>query len=323
MLGYLHIGKLADAADVAEVVMADGHTPADKESDALVDLAVGELLLRNGDSRRSGWIDDLVQHSPFRLDAAVLAWELARRTPGADAVAAAQKVRELGEGALPVLSGSLSRLVRCFRWATKVVSERFDESTEYASSYLRAGVPGVFVAYTGRDPEKPIIAAKAPGGWRQLDIAPMLQEVCRTNYVVHVPSSPEESLLLTLAKIRAQLIEYEKGYNREARRLPLAAVPLAVARVFLSLLLLTSVLVGGKYLVNGLGLHGSFSWALSGVATGLYAMLHTIVILVARRLRDVYSSDGIKFALREREIPWSGAASTLGPAVARLITRNG
>ncbi|MFF0516888.1 hypothetical protein [Streptomyces sp. NPDC004250] len=118
------------------------------------------------------------------------------------------------------------------------------------------------------------------------------------------------------------MMEPEKAEHKNARKSRISALSWLLASVFLSLLCLAALFVGGNYLLGVLGLNGPFSWVLSGVFTAAYMAFVSLVALVARRLRDVYSPYGIKFALREPEIPWSGATGSLGPAVARLIARS-
>ncbi|MEU6486901.1 hypothetical protein [Streptomyces sp. NPDC046887] len=156
LLGYLHRGSMDEAAALAEaVISAHGPSPDDLP-DPLTALAVGRLLLAVSDPRRDRWIEALVETSPFRTDARVLAWEVARRTEGADAVEAADRARRAAREAPPLLADHHERLVRALDWAALVTGDQ-DGEGDLRRELLRgyAAVPGLFTTYTGLGPDAP------------------------------------------------------------------------------------------------------------------------------------------------------------------------
>ncbi|WP_327733972.1 hypothetical protein OG749_08875 [Streptomyces nojiriensis] len=163
LLCHLHQADLEGAAAVADAVIeACGPSPSDVP-DPLTALAVGQLLLRTSDPRRVDWIAALVTDGRHRTDAWVLAWELARHTPGSDALAAAHEARWAAHEAPPLLADSQERLLRCLDWTVRVTGVRAyaaDRDRERLRRY--AAVPGVLTAYTGRGPLDPVPADDSP-----------------------------------------------------------------------------------------------------------------------------------------------------------------
>ncbi|MFF9428633.1 hypothetical protein [Streptomyces sp. NPDC014746] len=189
LLGYLHRSALAEAAVVADSVIAEhGPSPA-ALPDPLTALAVGQALLRAGDARCRPWIAELVGTSPFRTDARVLAWELARRRNADDAVRAADAVRSHLVQSPPLLATSRQRAVRCLDWASEVTGDpRHALARDIALGWEHAAVPAVFTSYTGHAPHLPA-AASTPVS--DLAVVAPLRAVAAGTAVRRLPQGPD------------------------------------------------------------------------------------------------------------------------------------
>ncbi|MFJ4343268.1 hypothetical protein [Streptomyces sp. NPDC088915] len=189
LLGYLHRSALAEAAVVAESVIAEHGPSPVAHPDPLTALAVGQALLRTGDARCRPWIAELVRISPFRTDARVLAWEVARRLHADDSVRAAEAVRSTLTQSPPLLATSRQRLVRCLDWAAEVTDDpRHARARDIALGWEHAAVPAVFTSYTGHTPLRP-----AASGIPVSDLALVapLRAVAAGTAVRRLPQGPD------------------------------------------------------------------------------------------------------------------------------------